>query len=278
MAEAPAHSGLLNTLALHVDDPGGSGRPVVLIHGWPMSGQAWALQVPALTDAGLRPITYDRRGFGRSGTDFDAYDYDTLADDLAAVLTELNLTDVTLVGFSMGGGEVARYMARHGTERLASVVFAAAVPPYLLHGDDNPDGPLPPEAAEGSAAALTEDRELFFDGFTKAFFTAGGELAVTDSQRQEALALCRESDEQAALACQHAFSTTDFRDDLTKIDVPTLIIHGDADQIVPFEGSGKRTHEAVTGSRVVLISGGPHGLNVSHHREFNEALVDFCRS
>ncbi len=262
---------------LYIDDTGGSGRPVVLIHGWPMSGQAWSEQVRALVAAGHRVVAHDRRGFGRSEPAEDGdYGYDALADDLDSVLTALDLTDVTLVGFSMGGGEVARYVSRHGEERLRSVVFAAAVPPFLLHTDDNPDGPLDKADAEGMMAGLEADRETFFDGFTTGFFSADGELRVTDAQRQEAIGLCLQSDQQAALACIASFSFTDFRADLAQITVPTLVIHGDADGIVPLEGSGQRTHEAVAGSQLVVIPGGPHGINTSHPREFNDALVEFC--
>lgn len=262
---------------LYIDDTGGAGRPVVLIHGWPMSGQAWAEQVRALVAAGHRAITYDRRGFGRSETAEDGdYGYDALADDLHSVLEALGLSDVTLVGFSMGGGEVARYVSRHGQDRLRSVVFAAAVPPFLEHTEDNPDGPLERADVEGMIAGLNADREIFFDGFTTSFFSADDELRVTDAQRQEAIGLCLESDQAAALACVESFSFTDFRSDLAQITVPTLVIHGDADGIVPLEGAGQRTHEAIAGSQLVVIPGGPHGINTSHPREFNDALVEFC--
>jgi pimeloyl-ACP methyl ester carboxylesterase len=259
---------------IHVFDAGGDGRPVVLIHGWPLSHTSWSQQIPALREAGYRVVSYDRRGFGESDPG-DGYDYDALTGDLDQVITDLDLTDVTLVGFSMGGGEVARYVATYGEERLHSVVFAGAVPPYLLQSDDNPDGPLSEEAATGMRDGLEADREAFFDDFIKQFFSAGDELKGSDEQRQAALAVCKVSDQDAALGCMDAFATTDFRDDLTKITVPTLVIHGDADGIVPFEGSGQRTHEAVEGSEVVLVEGGPHGFNVSHAAEFNRALLAF---
>ena len=275
MTEVTANSGLLSKTKVHVDDTGGSGRPVVLIHGWPLSGEAWQDQVPALKDAGYRVVAYDRRGFGRSDKPSGGYDYDTLADDLEGVLDELDLTDVTLVGFSMGGGEVARYVTKHGEDRLHSVVFAAAVPPYMLKTEDNPDGPLSEEQAEGMEGAVKEDRDGFFDDFTTQFFSAGDDLKVTEEQRQEAIELCRQSDQTAVLGCMEAFGTTDFRDDLAKVTVPTLVIHGDSDGIVPLEGSGARTHEAITGSELVVIAGAPHGLNVSHAGQFNQKLIDF---
>ena len=260
---------------LHVEDSGGHGRPVVLIHGWPLSGASWKAQVGPLRDAGYRVIAYDRRGFGRSEKPDDGFDYDTLAADLAGLLEERELRDATLVGFSMGGGEVARYVTNHGQERLHSVVFAAAVPPCLMKSDDNPDGPLTPEKAKEKEAGLKADRETYFDRFTRTFFSANDVLKVAEAQRQEAMAMCRQSDQAAALGCMKAFATTDFRDDLKNIRVPTLVIHGDSDATVPFEGSGKRTHAAIAGSKLVLLRDAPHGCNVSHAGEFNEALLKF---
>lgn len=260
---------------LHVEDSGGDGRPVVLIHGWPLSAESWNAQVGPLRDAGHRVVAYDRRGFGRSGKPDDGYDYDTLTDDLANLLEERDLRDVALVGFSMGGGEVARYASRHGGRRLRSVVFAAAVPPCLMKSGDNPEGPLTPEKAKEKEAGLRADRKTYFDGFTRDFFSANGELKVTEAQRQEAIALCLQSGEAAALGCMKAFATTDFRGDLGQVRVPTLVLHGDSDATVPFEGSGKRTHEAIAGSELVLLRDAPHGCNVSHAGEFNRALLAF---
>lgn len=259
---------------LFVKDSEGEGRAVVLIHGWPLSGESWNVQREALKDAGYRVVTYDRRGFGKSDPG-EGYGYDDLADDLANVLEDLDLHDVTLVGFSMGGGEVARYVSRHGEDRLHSVVFAAAIAPYLLKSEDNPDGPLEEDAAKAMREGLEKDRDDFFDDFSKQFFSAGDELKVTEDQRKEAIELAKQSNEEAALACMDSFATTDFRKDLEKVSVPTLVIHGDSDGIVPFEGSGKRTHEAIEGSEVVTIEGGPHGIITSHSEEFNDALLEF---
>ena len=275
MPEVTANSGLLSKTKVHVEDSGGSGRPVVLIHGWPLSGESWSEQVGPLKDAGYRVVAYDRRGFGRSDKPRGGYDYDTLAEDLEGVLSELELSDVTLVGFSMGGGEVARYVSKYGEDRVHSVVFAAAVPPYMLQSEDNPEGPLDEETAAGMEKGLKDDRDAFFDEFTTQFFSAGDELKVTEAQRQEALALCKLSNQEAALGCMDSFGTTDFREDLTSVTVPTLVIHGDSDGIVPLEGSGQRTHDAIEGSELVVIEGGPHGLNVSHAQEFNSALLSF---
>jgi non-heme chloroperoxidase len=279
MTEVTASKGLLTSVNLHVEDSGGPGRPVVLIHGWPLSGESWSEQTGPLAAAGYRVVTYDRRGFGSSdkpkGLGTAGYDYDTLADDLHAVLTELDLQDVTLVGFSMGGGEVARYATKHANERVHSVVLAGAVTPYLLQSDDNPDGPLDEETAAIFEAGVGNDREKFFDQFMTQFFSADGVLAVTEDQRQQALALEALADHRAELGCLNAFGTTDFREDLPNVTVPTLVIHGDSDAIVPFEGSGRRTHEAVAGSELVVVEGGPHGFNVSHAGEFNESLIAF---
>ncbi|MEQ6249563.1 alpha/beta hydrolase [Sulfitobacter sp. HNIBRBA3233] len=262
-------------MKLHVEDTGGTGRPVFLIHGWPLSGASWEHQVPALKDAGFRVITYDRRGFGQSDKPGEGFDYDTLARDVSEVLAAKDLNDVTLVGFSMGGGEVARYVGTYGEDRLKSVVFASAVPPYLLKTDDNPDGPLTQDAADDFKKNLTDDRDAFFEGFTKDFFTANGDLKVSEEERQKALSLCKQSSPEAALGCMEAWATTDFREDLKKITVPTLVLHGTADGIVPIDGSGHRTHKAVAGSKLVELDGAPHGCNVSHAEDFNKALIDF---
>lgn len=267
-----------DTVRLHIDDSGGGGRPVVLIHGWPLSAQAWEPQVSVLQAAGYRVVAYDRRGFGRSDKPQSGYSYDALADDLQRVMDQCELQDVTLVGFSMGGGEVARYIARCGESRLRSVVFAAAVPPYLMKTTDNPEGPLTPEKAQQKKQAFEQDRSAYFEQFTTAFFSANGVLQVTESQRAEAIALCQQSARHAALACMDSFATTDFRKDLKKVTVPTLVIHGDADAIVPLDGSGQRTHHAVPHSKLVVVSGAPHGFNLSHAQAFNEALLSFLRT
>ncbi|MFD5107234.1 alpha/beta fold hydrolase [Streptomyces cinereoruber] len=279
MAEITAHHGLFRDTALHVDDTGGPGRPVVLIHGWPLSGESWKYQVPALAEAGYRVVTYDRRGFGRSDKPVLNYTYDTLADDLNALLTELDLRDVTLVGFSMGGGEAARYVASYGTDRLRGVVLASAVTPCMLQTSGNPEGPLTKTEAAKMGASLTKDQDAFYDGFMRDFFSAEGELKVTEEQFREARALCDQADKKAALACMTLFGTTDFRDDLGKFGtLPTLVLHGDGDATVPFEGSGARTRDALPHSRVHLVPGGPHGVNVSHAAEWNRVLLDFLES
>ena len=276
MSEITAHHSLFRNTDLHVDDTGGPGRPVVLIHGWPLSGESFKDQVPALQQAGYRVITYDRRGFGRSDKGpLRQYTYDTLTEDLHTLLTELDLTDVTLVGFSMGGGEVARYFTSYGTQRLHSVVFASAVTPYLMQTPGNPDGPLTATQAATMTAQLTKDQNSFYDQFTTDFFSVDGVLKVSEEQRQEALALCEQADKKAALACMTAFANTDFREDLAKVDLPTLVMQGDSDAVVFYEGSGKRTHDAIPGSELHVIAGAPHGCNVSHAEEWNATLLEF---
>ena len=275
MTEIVAHHGLFKDTNLHVDDTGGPGRPVVLIPGWPLSGASWSEQVPALAQAGYRVVTYDRRGFGRSDKPKTGYTYDTLAEDLHALVLALDLEDATLVGFSMGGGEVARYLATYGPERVHSVVFAASVTPYLAKTPGNPDGPLPLSNATKMTASLTANQDKFYEQFVSDFYTVDGSVVVSEAQRQEALALAHQADKTAALQCMAAFANTDFRDDLAKVTVPTLVLHGDSDFVVFYEGSGARTHAAIPASELGVVPGAPHGFNVSHATEFNEALLQF---
>jgi len=259
---------------LHYEDYG-TGRPVVLIHGWPLSGRSWENQVPALISAGYRVIAYDRRGFGQSSQPWGGYEYDTFASDLDSLLQQLDVKGVTLVGFSMGGGEVARYLGKFGTGRVAKAVFAAAVTPYLYKAQDNPQGGLDEATISQFQNGVRKDRIAFLDDFTRLFFSAGGKLQVSEAQRQYARSIGSFASPKGTLDCIAAFSRTDFRADLRKISVPTLIIHGDSDAIVPFEVSGKRTHETIQGSQLALIQGGPHGLNASHPEAFNKALIEF---
>ncbi len=269
----------LKDVSVNVHDTGGTGRPVILIHGWPLSGDSWKHQVSALSNEGYRVITYDRRGFGDSDKPKTGYDYDTLAEDLRGLIEALDLHDVSLVGFSMGGGEVARYITKYGEEDLRSVVFAAAVPPMMIKTDDNPNGPLEKSKATEMTAQLTADSDAFYDTFTKEFFSANADkdYLVSEEERQAALALCHKADKVAALAAMQSFAMTDFRDDLPNVTVPALVIHGDADGTVPYEGSGARTHEAIPHSELHVIQGGPHGINVSHADEFNSALIKFLK-
>ena len=259
---------------LHVEDHG-EGKPVVLIHGWPLSGRAWEAQVPALVAAGHRVIAYDRRGFGQSSQPWSGYDYDTFASDLDALLERLDVKDATLVGFSMGGGEVARYIGTRGTRRVSKAVFAGAVPPYFHKTAGNPEGGIDDATIRQLQDGVRNDRLAFLEDFTRHFFSVGGKLLVSEAQRVYARNIAAFASPKGTLDCIQAFSCTDFRTDLEKFQLPTLVIHGDSDVIVPYELSGARTHAAVKGSQVTLIEGAPHGLNLSHAEAFNKGLIDF---
>ena len=261
-------------IELHYEDYG-TGKPVVLIHGWPLSGRSWESQVPALISAGYRVIAYDLRGFGSSSQPWGGYDFDTLAADLNALLEHLDLHEVTLVGFSMGGGEVARYIGTYGTGRVAKAVLASSVTPYLYKSDDNPEGGLDDATIAGFEAAVMGDRAAFLDTFLTGFFSAGSTLKVSEPQRAYAVDIAAIASPKGTLDCVGAFARTDFRGDVAQIDVPTLVIHGDSDSVVPFEVSGKRSAALIAHSELVVIKDGPHGINVSHPREFNQALLAF---
>ena len=253
----------------------GSGKPVVLIHGWPLSGRSWEKQVPALLEAGYRVITYDRRGFGDSSKPTLGYDYDTLAADLHALVTKLDLRDAALAGFSMGGGEVARYLGTYGSGRVRKAVFLAAIPPFLLKAADNPAG-VDGAIFEGIKQGLAADRPAFLAGFLSNFYNVDvlGGKRISDDFVRLSWSIASFASPTGTLACVSAW-LTDFREDLAKIDVPTLIVHGDADRIVPLDVSGRRTHAAVKGSRLVVVKGGPHGLTWTHAEEVNRALLEF---
>lgn len=253
----------------------GSGAPVVLIHGWPLNGRSWENQVTALVDAGYQAVTYDRRGFGRSTPSWNGHDYDTIAADLDTLLAELELTGVTLVGFSAGGGAVARYIGNHGTSRVAKAVLASSVTPFLHVTDGNPDGGLDDGTIAHFEAGIRADRAAFADQFLSLLYSAGGQPTVSEPQRLFGRDLANDASARATLVGPSQFGRTDFRGDLTRFDVPTLIIHGDSDAVVPFHVSGRRSAAAIPGSELVLIEGGPHGINVSHADQFNEALLTF---
>jgi non-heme chloroperoxidase len=253
----------------------GTGKPVILIHGWPLSGRSWEKQVPVLLDAGYRVITYDRRGFGDSSKPVSGYEYDTLAEDLHKLVTKLDLRDFALVGFSMGGGEVARYLGRYGTKGISNAVFMAAIPPFLLKTPDNPnaaDGSL----FDGIKKGIIADRPAFLTQFLSNFYNVdvlGGKL-ISDQVVQLSWNIATGASPKGTLDCVSAW-LTDFRKDLERVDVPTLVIHGDADRILPIAITGQRTHEAVKGSQLVVVEGGPHGLNWTHAEKVNRALVEF---
>lgn len=253
----------------------GAGQPVVLIHGWPLSGASWEKQVPALLAAGHRVITYDRRGFGQSGKPTTGYDYDTLAADLHQIMTRLDLRQCALAGFSMGGGEVARYIGKYGAERVSHAAFLAAIPPFLLKTEDNAEG-VDNSVFDGIKQGLNADRPAFLAQFLQNFYNVDvlRGKGVSDELVRLSWTIAAGASPTATLDCVSAW-LTDFRGDLALIKVPTLVIHGDADRIVPLEVSGQRTHEAIAGSRLAVIEGGPHGLNWTHAEKVNRELTAF---
>lgn len=253
----------------------GSGRPVVLIHGWPLSKEMWEYQISELVYANLRVIAYDRRGFGHSAKPWDHYDYDTLADDLNALIEQLDLRDAVLVGFSMGGGEVVRYLSRYGSDRIAKVVLVAAVTPYLAQTPDNPEG-VDQSVFTGMLQQIKEDRIGFLDDFGKMFF--GVNLVnrpVSTPLLEYYRMLASVASPRATEQCVLSFSQTDFRPDLPQVTVPTLIIHGDADKTVPIKVSGAQTAALIPGSQYVVYEGAPHGLFYTHKERLNQDLIKF---
>jgi non-heme chloroperoxidase len=255
----------------------GAGRPVVLIHGYPLSGRAWDKQVPALLEAGYRVITYDRRGFGQSSQPATGYDYDTFATDLHALLEHLDLREAALAGHSMGTGEVTRYLGRYGSARVAKGVLVSPIPPYLLQTPDNPDG-VPGSLFDGFAAAAVADTPAWMKGFLDTFYnidTLRGTL-VSDQAWQASWNLAVTASATAAVACIATW-TTDFRDDLPAIDVPVLVIQGDADQVLPIGKTGQRLPGLLKDAHLTVIEGGPHAIPWTHAGQVNTALLDFLR-
>jgi len=254
----------------------GSGKPVVLIHGWPLNGSSWEKQTLALVGAGSRVITYDRRGFGMSGRPSSGYDYDTFAEDLHHLVNHLGLRDFTLVGFSMGGGEVARYLGKYGTKHVTGAVFISAVPPFLLKTADNPAG-IDKSVFDGFKFALTQDRLGFLSKFIADFYNLDvlKGKSISDQVVQWSWNAASVASPKGTIDCVTAFSETDFRQDLARIDIPTLVIHGIDDRIVPFAISGKKTSEVVKGAKLVAVEGAPHGLIWTHAEQANRELIDF---
>lgn len=261
-------------IRLYYEDQG-SGEPIVLIHGWPLSSRSWEKQVPALLKAGYRVITYDRRGFGDSDRPATGYDYDTLASDLNALLDELELDQVTLVGFSMGGGEVARYLAKYGQKRVKKAVFVSAITPYLLKGVDNAEG-VDRSVFEQIKQGIMADRPAFLTSFLDNFYNLNEYKGTQISNEAVRLSwmIAAGASPIGTLACVDSW-LTDFRKDLQGVPVPTLIVHGDSDRIVPLENSGKRMPGLMKNCQLAVIPGGPHGLNWTHAELLNKQLLDF---
>jgi len=255
----------------------GSGKPIILIHGYPLSGASWEKQMPVLLNVGYRVITYDRRGFGKSSQPTAGYNYDTFAADLREVITQLKLQDVTLVGFSMGGGEIARYFGKYGSKSMSKAVFIGAVPPFLLKTADNPEG-VDGSVFEGIKKAVAADRYAFFTEFFKNFYNTDLYLSkrVSDDVVRGSWNIAAGSSAIASLACVSTW-LEDFRENLKRVDVPTLVIHGDDDRIVPLAAAGQRTAKLVKGAKLVVIKGGPHCVTWTHADEVNTALLNFLK-
>ena len=255
----------------------GEGRPVILTHGWPLDADMWDAQAMALAENGFRAIAYDRRGFGRSDQPWSGYDYDTLADDLAEVMAAASVTqDATIVGFSMGGGEIARYMSRHDGKGVIAAGLVSSVVPYMLQTDDNPGG-VPAKMFEQIKDGIKEDRARFFrHTFAPQFFGVGWVTSpVSDDVLDHATATAMMAGLKPTLACVDAFGKTDFRPDLAAFDVPTLIIHGTADKTVPIETSARAAARVIPGSQLVEYDGEPHGLNVTASDRLTKDLLTF---
>jgi len=261
-------------IELYYEDHG-SGAPIVLIHGYPLNGASWEKQLPTLLSAGYRVITYDRRGFGNSSQPTAGYNYDTFAEDLHKLIAHLELNDFTLAGFSMGGGEVARYLGKYGSKGVRKAVIIGGIPPFLLKTADNPEG-VDGGVFEGIQKAVAADRYAFFTEFFKNFYNTDRLLGkrISEAAVQASWNVAIRSSATASLACVPTWHE-DFRADLARIDVPTLVVHGEADRIVPLQASGARTAKLVKGARLVTLQDGPHAVGWTHAKELNAELVKF---
>lgn len=253
----------------------GSGRPIILMSGWPFSSDSWDDQAMALANAGYRTIAYDRRGFGRSSQPWSGYDYDTLADDLAAVIEQTGAKDVTLVGFSMGGGEVARYLSRYDGKSVSQTILVSSVVPYMLKTNDNPDG-TDQAVFDKMTEGMKEDRAQFFAGFFKDFFGVGMLSHPVSAELLEwARSQAMQASLKATLACAKSFASTDFRPDLAAFKVPTLIIHGTDDKTVPIDASGRAAAKGIANAKVIEYDGAPHGLFATDKDRLTRDLLQF---
>ncbi len=261
-------------IELYYEDHG-SGQPVILIHGYPLSGASWEKQLPLLLNAGYRVITYDRRGFGKSSQPTEGYNYDMFADDLRELITQLKLEDFALVGFSMGGGEIARYLGTYGSNGVSKAIIIGGVPPFLLKTDDNPEG-VDASVFEGIKKAVATDRYAFFTEFFKNFYNSDPLLGnrVSKDVMHASWNLAASASATASLACVSTW-IEDFRKDVARIDVPTLVIHGDEDRIVPLSAAGQRTAKLIKGARLFVVKGGPHAITWTHAEEVNAELLSF---
>jgi non-heme chloroperoxidase len=262
------------SIEIHYRDHG-SGRPAVLIHGYPLDGNSWERQERVLLAQGYRVITYDRRGFGGSSQPAVGYDYDTFAADLKALLEHLQLDDVVLVGFSMGTGEVTRYLGTYGSARVSKAALLGVIPPFLLKTDDNPEG-VDAQVFEGIKSAIVKDRYAYFKDFLDNFYNVDvfGKDRISEQAWQASFNLAAAASPYATYACVDTW-LTDFRGDLPKIDVPTLVVHGTADRILPYEATAKRLPGLIDDLKLVTVEDGPHNIAWTHPDEVNKALLDF---
>ena len=261
-------------IELYYEDHG-KGDPVILIHGYPLSGTSWEKQLPVLLAAGHRVITYDRRGFGQSSQPATGYNYDTFADDLHKLVTKLKLNNFALVGFSMGGGEVARYIGKHGSKGVSKAVIIGGIPPFLLKTADNPEG-VDGSVFQGIENAIKSDRYVFFTEFFKNFYNTDVHLGkrISEQAIQASWNVAANASPTASLACVATWHE-DFRNDVSKVDVPTLVIHGETDRIVPLAAAGQRTAKLIKGARLTTIKDGPHAVGWTHAEEVNAELLNF---
>jgi len=258
----------------------GYGEPVVFSHGWPLNADAWDDQMKCVADNGFRGIAYDRRGYGRSTQTWNGYDYNTFADDLNDLMTQLNLMDVTLVAHSMGGGDLARYIGRHGTQRVRKAVLLSSVTPLLLQGPDNPDG-VPQQVFDDIKNGIMHERSQYWQDAAVPFFGANKQGSMATQGNQHAFwSMAMQSSLEASVKCVDAFARTDFREDLKKFDVPTLIVQGDIDQIVPLEASGNKSVQLIPDATLKVYQDGPHGISMvpGYKEQFNQDLLDFLKS
>jgi non-heme chloroperoxidase len=253
----------------------GQGQPVILIHGWPLSSKSWEPQVSALLDAGYRVITYDRRGFGKSGASLDGYDYNTLTADLEELISNLDLQNVVLVGFSMGGGEVVRYLTNNGCDNVAKVALISSIIPLVKKKEDNPDG-VPEGDLNEILENVKKDRVTFLESFHKNFYNYGLlSQSVSQAQLDYDWSIASKASPIATLKCAESWANTDFRPELQNVTVPTLIVHGDDDNVVPIATAGDQAAKGIPNSEYHIIEGAPHGLNVTHAEELNQILINF---
>ena len=261
---------------LHIKD-WGSGRPVILLHGWPLNADSWDDQAMAIADAGMRAISYDRRGFGRSSQSWSGYDYDTLSDDLATVMEQTGARDATIVGFSMGGGEVARYMSRHGGKGVVQAALISSVVPFMLKTDDNPHG-TDQSTFDDMTKGMKEDRAKFFASFMKDFYGIGMVSQPTSNEQAHASwTVAMQASLKATLACAKAFSSTDFRPDLSAFRCPTLIVHGTGDKTVPIDAAGRAAAKGIANAQLIEYDGEPHGLFATAKDRLTRDLLAFLR-